>query len=122
VNRVDPVLDLDFDKNPPMTGLPNDHFSIRWTALLTAPEAGAYTFYAVVNDGVRLFIDNQVVIDSWINASERTVSGSITLEQGRTYPLKVEYYEYTGPAIIQLSWATPSLPKQLLVPPHVRAN
>ena len=58
--------------------MPQDHFSVRWTREI-AFEEGTYRFYASVDDGMRLWVDGQQVIDAWYNSQLHTVSGDHVL-------------------------------------------
>jgi len=79
----------------PGGGLPNDNFSVRWSRSAHFPTTGYYTFYTRTDDGVRLWVDDQLVIDYWQDQAAATRSGSIYLDQG-THQVVVEYYEHSG--------------------------
>lgn len=74
-----------------------------------------YTFIASSDDGVRVWIDGKLVIDSWKKQSGVSREGSIVLEAGSPYDIKVEYYENSGDASIRLMWKSPSQ-KQAVIP------
>src|SRR5207244_1904550 len=64
--RTDATVDFSWGfGQPPAPGLPDDHFSIRWQGFVYVPRAGDYTIYAVADDGGRLYLDGQLVIDRW---------------------------------------------------------
>src|SRR5262249_11199199 len=74
-----------------------------------------YTFYAVTDDGFRLWINNQLIIDSWIEqAPTEHASMPIPLKAGVKYDLKVEYYENTGTASAMLFWSSASQAKEVI--------
>ncbi|HZE15236.1 MAG TPA: PA14 domain-containing protein, partial [Mycobacterium sp.] len=66
-------------------------------------QAGTYRFYVRVDDGARLWIDGQLVIDQWHDSSPQTYSVYRTLSQGK-HDLRLEMYERTGGAAISLWW------------------
>jgi len=102
--ETDPFIDFDWGQYSPGS-LPSDQFSVRWEASLTAPKSGQYTFRAVTDDGVRLWVGDQLVIDRWHDA---TVSeGQIELAAGQSYAVKMEYFEDGGDARARLTWAPP---------------
>lgn len=111
--RDDASLDFNWGTGAPGSGLPVDDFSARWTRTLTF-NAGRYAFTALADDGVRLWIDGQPVLDDWHDGGAGLVSGVVTLSQG-THVLRVEFYEASGLAALQLKWepvtatATPML-------------
>ncbi|MGL4852087.1 MAG: glycoside hydrolase family 3 N-terminal domain-containing protein [Phocaeicola sp.] len=84
--------------------LPYDCYSIRWTGKLTAPVDGTYRIGATGNDGYRIYIDNKLVVDNWKKVSFGTHTVPFQFEKGKTYNLKVEYYETIGNARFNLVW------------------
>ena len=78
---------------------------MRWTGRFVFA-AGTYTFTARVNDGVRVFVDGSRVIDRWVDVDSTTpaiYTATRTLTAGE-HEVKVEYYERSGVAEIQVSW------------------
>lgn len=112
--REDPQVDFDWGRGSPAAGLVDaDAFSVRWTNTVNFPK-GAYRFRATVDDGVRVFVDDQLVIDGWrVQAATTFDSGQIALEGD--VPLRVEYFEDAGEARVALFWfsvasGTPPVP------------
>lgn len=105
--RVDPNVDFDWGEGPgsnPAKGLPEDHFSIRWKSNLgPIPESGQYAFSIIVDDGARLWIDEQLVIDSWAQQTASQQTGKKYLEKGQTYPLRLEYFDNAFKASCKLA-------------------
>ncbi|MCC6831102.1 MAG: choice-of-anchor C family protein [Thermoleophilia bacterium] len=84
-------------------------FSVRWEGTVTAPTTGTYTFQTQSDDGVRLWIDGQQVIDDWTNRTITTdTAAPVTLTAGRAYPVVMEYFENGGVAEAHLLWHTPT--------------
>ena len=79
-----------------------DQFSIRWTRLANLP-AGTYRFEMTVDDGGRLWVNNNLLLDAWKVQSPTTYAGDIYVPGGTT-PVRMEYFEYTGTAHAQLKW------------------
>ena len=107
--RNDPSITFDWGNGSPDPRLSADGFSARWTRRLYF-DAGLYRFTVRVDDGARVFVDGVLVIDEWRDGSARDVSTDLTLSAG-DHDLRVEYYERSGAASIQLSYA------RLLLPP-----
>ncbi len=101
--RVDEKIEFDWKTNAP-EGLPADHFSIRWTGKLVAPVSGKVNLGVSCDDGVRVYVDNQMIIDDWSGGSKHLVQEEIELEKGKQYDLKIEYYDGTDKAIVQFGW------------------
>jgi type IV pilus assembly protein PilY1 len=79
-----------------------EEFSVRWTGNFDLA-AGSYIFSATADDGVRLYVDGQLVIDKWIDEGATTYTASVPLVAG-THEIKLEYYENWGDAVVRLSW------------------
>lgn len=106
-SRIDGRIDFLWDHHAPDPAVPVDHFSARWTGWIEAPETGPYTFSARVDDGIRLWINDRHLIDTWQRVSDYPTERrgeTLHLEAGVRYPIRVEYFEYDAPAAIQLFW------------------
>jgi MSHA biogenesis protein MshQ len=108
--RIDSSVNFDWGTGTPgVSGLGADNFSVRWTGSLRAPSTGAYQFQTVSDDGVRLWINNILVIDNWTDhAATTNTSNTINLVAGQSYPVKLEFYENGGFAVMQLNWSQPT--------------
>ena len=84
---------------------PVDHFSARWTGVFIPKTADDYKFFTSSDDGVRLYIDDQPVIDDWRRHGETLNSYGKHLEAGKTYQIKLEYFEATGGATVSFGVA-----------------
>ena len=113
-SRIDPGVDFDWGEGSPGGGITNDHYSIRWTGKIEPRYSGEYTFYMTSDNGRRLWINNQLVIDKWINDWDIEYSGTITLTAGQLYDIKVEYFEDYGGANARLRWSSASQPKEII--------
>lgn len=106
------IIDEDYGSGSPIPGVVNDNnFSVRWSGYLVPPVTGEYRFRTRSDDGVRLWVEDLAnpVIDQWIDqAPTNHESGTITLQQGQVYALKMEMYENQGGAVARLSWDTPN--------------
>jgi hypothetical protein len=100
--RNDPAIDFHWGYSAPAAGLPADGFSARWTSSLWFDEA-VYRYYATVDDGVRLYVDDMLVIDSWQDGGRRELTKDWKLPAG-PHAVRVEYYERSGEALIRLWW------------------
>jgi hypothetical protein len=100
--RNDASIDFDWGYGSPDPGLPADGFSVRWSRDLNFG-GGLYRFYAHVDDGVRLWMDGQPIIDQWHNSAPTTHVADITLSDGH-HRLRMEYYEHTYTAVARLWW------------------
>jgi hypothetical protein len=95
-------IEFNWGNGSPAPGLPNDNFSVRWTRILPVGE-GLYRFHAVVDDGVRVYVDDILVVDRWHEGGRREVVGERWIS-GDYHRLRIEYYEHTGRALITVWW------------------
>ena len=102
--RDDAAVSFDWGTGSPVGGLPADRFSARWTRTLWL-EPGTYRFHALSDDGVRIWLDGQLIIDEWHAATGGACATDRVLAAG-VHTLRVEYYESTGVARIQFWWET----------------
>lgn len=93
--------------SPSISGFPADHFSVRWTGVIRAQESGSHEFIIRSDDGCRLYIDNQLIIDQWKDQGATTYRTTKILEGGTEHSIKIEYYENEGDAVIQMGWHLP---------------
>lgn len=106
--RIDPKIDFSWWQTPPVAGINPQRCSIRWTGKITTPETGSYTFSAKVDDGIRVWVGNTLIINAWELNDEGNFLGKITLEKGKTYDLKVEYFNALIEGEVRLLWELPS--------------
>ena len=104
---VESEVDFNFNRSSP-DGLPDDNFSIRFTGQVEALFTEEYTFETTSDDGIRLFVDGELIIDNFTNHAATIDRGTIRLEAGVRYDIRLEYYERTGRAIVQLRWSSDS--------------
>lgn len=98
--REDAKLNFDWGAGSPGEGVPADNFSARWTRDVWVP-AGTYRFFAEADDGVRFWVDNQLLIDEWHLGTGVTYDTQIQLAEG-VHSLRVEYFEAFLDASIRL--------------------
>jgi hypothetical protein len=99
----------------PGTDSKKGNFSVRWTGKLKAPEAGVFRFHAECDDGLRLWVNDTLLIDEWTDYAwwhgKRPLlvhSRGIELESGREYDIKVEFFQQDPQGQLTLSWTTPT--------------
>lgn len=99
--RFENQVNHDWGQRSPHPTVSPNRFSARWTRTLTL-EPGRYRFTVTADDGVRLWVNNQLLIEEWRTQAATTYSAEIYLE-GST-PVTMEYFENTGQAVAQLNW------------------
>lgn len=103
VERNEPEINWDWGYHGPVVGVNEDNFSARWTRSVNFT-AGTYRFSATVDDGVRLWVDDGLIIDSWKDGAKRTLTADRYLSAG-DHHIKLEYYENTLLAFTRLTWS-----------------
>ena len=119
--RTDATVNFNWGTGSPAAGIGADTFSARWTGQIEPRYSETYTFYTISDEGVRLWINDQLIINNWTSHTSTENQGSITLVGGQRYNIKLEYYENTGSAAIQLLWSSANqlreiVPKSRLYP------
>jgi hypothetical protein len=114
VARGDATIDFTWGPNAPAAGIGADTFSVRWTGQVEAPLSGSYTFSTISDDGVRLWINGQSLVDNWTAHRLTENSGTIALTAGQRYSIRMEFFENTGNATARLFWSGASIPKAVV--------
>ena len=125
LNRTDPQINFNWGLSGPDEAVGDDNYSIRWTGELEVPISETYSFYPKVQGGVRLWVDDQLIIDKWqdYGIDERWQDHfpvehyqAIYLEAG-IYPIMMEFayrQSFGGGAVVVLFWGSPSMPRQAI--------
>lgn len=100
--RDDNAINFDWDAGSPAPAIVADNFSARWTRRVTF-EDGLYRFSARADDGIRVWIDGETLIDQWRSDPGQTYTADLPLAKGN-HDVKVEYRELDGNASVQFSW------------------
>jgi beta-glucosidase len=108
LRRVDEAVNFDWGMSTPAAGVPADDFSVRWTGKLVPTISGTYRFGAIADDGVRIYLDGKLIAEDWTEHAPTTVTGEVTLEAGKSYDVKMEYYESKIGAVAKLVWQPPT--------------
>jgi beta-glucosidase len=107
--RTDERINFDWGRYKPTPELNENNFSVRWTGKLTPAESGNYTLGFTADDGARVFLDNQLLVEAWERNPNKTVTKEIRLEGGRSYDLRMEYRQNNREASARLVWSYPRL-------------
>jgi len=123
LSRVDPSVDFTFGVGSPSPSVSTNNYTVRWTGQVQALGDDTYTFSTVSDDGVRLWVNGQKLVDNWTAHSSVTNSGSIALSGAQKYAVQLEYFEAAGDSTAKLWWSNASggvtfeaIPAQQLYP------
>lgn len=118
--RIDPTVDFNWGAGAPDGALPANGFSTRWTGEVRPEFSETYRFFTSTDDGVRLWVNNVLVIDRWVDQSVTEWWADVPLTAGNWYPIRMEYYENGGDAVARLSWRSASQPKEIIPEARLR--
>lgn len=80
--------------------------SARWEAYLIAPKSGTITLATTSDDGIRIWLDDKLIIESWRAQGNTLFERIVEIEKGKKYKLKVEWYDGGGGFVCKLLWNT----------------
>ncbi len=109
LTRVDNTINFAWGSGRPDPAVPTDNFSVRWTGILIPKYTETYTFRVISDDGVRLWVNNILIIDKWLDQPPKTYTGTVNLTLNVPVNIKLEYYEKIGGATISLAWRSPTM-------------
>lgn len=115
LERTDKVIDFDWQRNYPVSDIKEGRFSVRWTGKIQSKYTEEYTFHTVSDDGVRVWVDNVLIIDNWNKQEDKVeTTGKFEFKEGKQYDIKIEYFNYGGPASLKLLWSSKRQEKQVV--------
>ena len=130
LTRIDPTVNFDWGANSPDPSINADGFMVRWTGTIEVPDSETYTFHIRTDDGAKLWLNNELIADTWTEAKmwqatrEGIIedSGEWTLTGGQECEIILEYYERSGNAVCELSWSTSTLTREAIPSRYLSPN
>lgn len=113
--RNDPVIDFTSWTSAPhgTAVVPDNIYAERWTGFVLVDEPGEWDFSTFSNDGVRLWVAGELLIDNWTQHSATLDTGTLELEPG-WYPIRLEHFQNGGNVVLQLLFAGPGQAQSLI--------
>jgi len=111
---IDSTINFNWAGNAPNGYVGADNYSVRWTGQIQPRTTGTYTFFMNSDNGRRLWINDQLIIDKWISDYGIEYSGTISLAANQRYNIKVEYFEDMGGASCMLEWMSSVQPREVV--------
>ncbi len=105
--RNESGINNDWGYNSPSDEILANYFSAEWTTVASF-NAGTYRFYATADDGMRVYVNDELIIDVWYDSQQHTTSADLVLTEG-THSLKVQYYDNSGLAMAKVNWEAVTL-------------
>ena len=105
MTRIDPSINFRWTLfSPDQEKINYDYFSVRWTGKLSPAETGNFKIGIKGDDGYRLYIDDQLIIDNWRKQTFQQLTKDYYFEKDKEYDIKIEYYETVGNVWFKLLW------------------
>ena len=114
LTRTDAVVNFNWNSVGPDPRIGQTIYAARWTGSVQPQFNETYTFYATADDGVRLWVNGQLLANGWVDQPPTTYQGSITLKAQQLYNIRMDYYQNGGGAEAMLSWSSPSTPQAII--------
>ncbi|GAA4638398.1 hypothetical protein GCM10023196_095940 [Actinoallomurus vinaceus] len=115
ITRTDPSINYTWRfLGSPAPSIPSDHFGTRWTGWIQPRHSETYQVTTVSDDTVQVWIDGKLIVSDTTPHGPQVDKGSITLQAGRKYSIRVEHTEQTGEAYMKLLWSSPNTPQQIV--------
>ena len=113
-SRTDATLDFTWGEGSPDPRIPVDGFSVRWHGWITPRYTDTYTLIPVTDDGVRLWVNGQLVVNDWNDHGATWNNGVVTLQAGVPVSIVMEYYEDTDSATARLLWESNNQTREVI--------
>ncbi len=122
--RIDSEVDFDWGEGSPNAHIGADTFSVIWIGKVQPLFSEEYTFYTVSDERIKLWVDNVLLIDNNIDHTVKEDYGTIELDAGLKYDIRIEYCEKSANAVAKLMWSSVSqekgiIPRTQLYPPKM---
>ena len=112
--RIDPRIDFNWGEHSPAPGISNENYSVRWSGQIQPRFSEGYTFHLNTDNGRRLWINGQLIIDQWTNDWDVEYAGSMDLVAGQRYDIVVEYFNALGGGSATLEWSSASQGREVI--------
>ncbi len=108
LNPESEMLAKSFDLSPSPY---KEDFGLRFEGFIEVPEEGLYRFFVSSDDGSRLYIGDELVVDNDGLHGSREAGGQIVLEKG-FHAIRVDFFQRSGGADFEVSYSGPAMYKQ----------
>lgn len=113
-SRIDRTVDFRWNAAAPDTRLAADNFSVRWHGRIVPRHSERHAFTTISDDGVRLWVNGQLLINNWSHHSEEQNTAEIDLQAGVPVTIQMEFFESGGDAVARLLWESTSQPLEVV--------
>ncbi len=115
MRRLDPTVDFEWELGSPNEEfLGVDYFLVRWEGFIKPLVTDTFDFHLITNDGSRLWVDNQWLINAWSPQGTNEYTSRIFLEEEKYYPIRIDFFEAIGNATCQLLWSSAQVERSIV--------
>ncbi len=118
ITKVNKNIDFNWHAGSPCPSIKPDYFSVEWNGFVRAEVDEVYWFFTTSDDGIRLWIDEDLIIDNWNPSVSDEICEPVFLEKG-LHKIKLQYFESEGVASVSLAWASEHIYKWTVPPDHL---
>jgi hypothetical protein len=109
ISQIDSMINFRWGPNSPQDGVVNeDNFSVSWRGYLEPLFSEKYQLHLTTDDGTRMWFNDELVIDDWMNHPPKEHDIEVDLEAETKYKIEIEYFESEGGAQAELEWSSPN--------------
>ncbi len=112
--RIDPTVNFDWGGGSPIGGVDGNNWAGEWKGQIQAYTTGTYTLYTNTDDGVRVYIDGNLIIDNYTYHAPTIDRAQIALVAGAKHTIDIKFFQGSGGSVMQLYWSAPGLPMQIV--------
>ncbi|MEN8904924.1 MAG: PA14 domain-containing protein [Clostridiales bacterium] len=120
MDRIDSVIDFEWEDEGPVQK--KDEFSIKWIGFIEPAYSEEYTFFITSDDGCRLGIDNQMVIDDWTSHGEKEISGKLDMREAQKVSIQLNYFDDSSYSAVKLEWQSKSQQREVIPQKYLYIN
>jgi uncharacterized protein (DUF1800 family) len=113
LTRLDPTIGFNWNHDSPGLGVSSTYFGVHWQGQIQPQYSETYYFDINADDGVMLWVNGQLVINSWYYTGADRI-GSIALQAGVMYDIRLDYYQATASDLVNLYWYSSDQPRQII--------
>jgi outer membrane protein OmpA-like peptidoglycan-associated protein len=110
LRRREPTVYEHWSRLGPAPGVPAENFSVRWTGWLAPPVSGRYLLHVSVDDGMRIWLNDRLLVNEWQVQPASRFSVPVQLQAGQAYKLRVDYFQGPEYTRARLTWQLPPVP------------
>ncbi len=104
LHRISQTIDYDFGTLPPAFGVRKSKYSIRWRGFIAPDTSGLFVFAAESDDGVRIYLDGELILDHWNDHTTKKDFAEKRLKKGKIYRIRIDYYNNLGSGVIRFGY------------------